>query len=164
MKVGPSVGVVLALGTDEAIPKDAAQVLKTQIFLYEADTDRLKEAYEVGNPIVADLLESYSDAEFFAKLPDLDEEAKAVTYVAAEGDIATIFSRPAIGCIPVLTVSFTANARSPKRPKERSKPSNSGTPTDASCRSHRDMPCPVGTAKRSLRALGVRSPFAPSVS
>ena len=47
MKGGPSVEVLLdlALGDDAAIAADAAEVLKTQVFLYEADTDRLKEAF-----------------------------------------------------------------------------------------------------------------------
>jgi aconitate hydratase 2/2-methylisocitrate dehydratase len=36
----------LALGNDENIAKQAAEVLKTQVFLYEADTTRLKEAFK----------------------------------------------------------------------------------------------------------------------
>jgi aconitate hydratase 2/2-methylisocitrate dehydratase len=39
----------LALGNDVTIAKDAAKVLKTQFFLYEADTARL-EAFN-GNEI-----------------------------------------------------------------------------------------------------------------
>ncbi|MEM0987231.1 MAG: bifunctional aconitate hydratase 2/2-methylisocitrate dehydratase, partial [Pseudomonadota bacterium] len=91
MKGGPSVEVLLdlALGSDEAIAKDAAEVLKTQVFLYEADTDRLKAAFESGNPIAKEILESYSEAEFFTRLPEIDEEVKVVTYIAAEGDIST---------------------------------------------------------------------------
>ena len=48
MKGGPSIEVLLdlALGNDEATAKQAAEVLKTQVFLYDADTARLKEAYE----------------------------------------------------------------------------------------------------------------------
>ncbi|CAE7778017.1 acnB, partial [Symbiodinium microadriaticum] len=71
MKGGPSVEVLLdlALGDDEAIAKNAAEVLKTQVFLYDA-------------------------AEFFTKLPDIDEEIKVVTYVAAEGDISTDLLSP----------------------------------------------------------------------
>ena len=51
MKGGPSIEVLLdlALGNDEAIALEAAKVLKTQVFLYEADTDRLEEAYKSGN-------------------------------------------------------------------------------------------------------------------
>ena len=50
MKGGPSIEVLLdlALGNDEATAKQAAEVLKTQVFLYDADTARLKEAYETG--------------------------------------------------------------------------------------------------------------------
>jgi len=89
MKGGPSVEVLLnlALGEDTQIAKKAAHVLKTQVFLYEADTNRLKAAYKSGNEIAADILRSYADAEFFTNLPDIDEEIKVVTYVAAEGDI-----------------------------------------------------------------------------
>lgn len=46
MKGGPSIKVLLdlALGSNETIAIDAAKVLKTQVFLYEADTERLEEA------------------------------------------------------------------------------------------------------------------------
>ena len=96
MKGGPSVEVLLdlALGEDADIARQAAEVLKTQVFLYEADTDRLKEAYEAGNEIAKDILVSYSDAEFFTKLPDIEEEIKVVTYIAAEGDISTDLLSP----------------------------------------------------------------------
>jgi len=96
MKGGPSVEVLLdlTLGDDTAIAKDAAEVLKTQVFLYEADTDRLKAAYEAGNEIAKDVLESYAKAEFFTKLPDIEEEIKVVSYVAAEGDISTDLLSP----------------------------------------------------------------------
>ncbi|MEL7213174.1 MAG: bifunctional aconitate hydratase 2/2-methylisocitrate dehydratase [Pseudomonadota bacterium] len=96
MKGGPSVRVLLdlALGDDAAIATDAAEVLKTQVFLYEADTDRLKEAFDAGNPVAKDILESYAEAEFFTKLPELDEEVKVVTYIAAEGDISTDLLSP----------------------------------------------------------------------
>ena len=96
MKGGPSVEVLLdlALGDDAAIAADAADVLKTQVFLYEADTDRLKTAYAAGNAVAKDILESYSDAEFFTNLPDIDEEIKVVTYIAAEGDISTDLLSP----------------------------------------------------------------------
>lgn len=96
MKGGPSVEVLLdlALGDDAQIARDAAEVLKTQVFLYDADTDRLKAAYEAGNEIAKDVLESYAQAEFFTKLPDIDEEIKVVTYVAAEGDISTDLLSP----------------------------------------------------------------------
>ena len=67
MKGGPSIEVLLdlALGSDEAKARAAAEVLKTQVFLYEADTDRLKSAFESGNDIAKDIIESYAQAEFF---------------------------------------------------------------------------------------------------
>ena len=96
MKGGPSVGVLLdlALGDDMATAEPAAAVLKTQVFLYEADTDRLKAALEAGNEIARDIIESFSKAEFFTNLPDIDEEIKVVTYIAAEGDISTDLLSP----------------------------------------------------------------------
>ncbi|WP_170759059.1 bifunctional aconitate hydratase 2/2-methylisocitrate dehydratase [Ruegeria lacuscaerulensis] len=96
MKGGPSVEVLLdiALGADQVLSVQAAEVLKTQVFLYEADTDRLKEAFEAGNKIAAEILKSYSKAEFFTKLPDVDEEIEVVTYIAAEGDISTDLLSP----------------------------------------------------------------------
>jgi len=96
MKGGPSVEVLLdlALGDEVSIAKDAAEVLKTQVFLYEADTDRLKTAYNAGNEIVRDILESYAIAEFFTKLPNIESEIKVVTYIAAEGDISTDLLSP----------------------------------------------------------------------
>lgn len=96
MKGGPSVEVLLdlALGADATIAGKAAEVLKTQIFLYEADTDRLKTAYEAGNTVATDILESYAKAEFFTKLPDIEEEIKVVTYIAGEGDISTDLLSP----------------------------------------------------------------------
>ncbi|MEM7300658.1 MAG: bifunctional aconitate hydratase 2/2-methylisocitrate dehydratase [Pseudomonadota bacterium] len=96
MKGGPSVEVLLdlALGDQSEIARKAAEVLKTQVFLYEADTDRLKEAHDAGSVIATDILNSYSDAEFFTKLPDIDEEIEVVTYIAAEGDISTDLLSP----------------------------------------------------------------------
>ena len=96
MKGGPSIEVLLdlALGNDEAIATQAAEVLKTQVFLYDADTARLKEAFENGNAIAKNILESYAKAEFFTKLPEVAEEIKVVTYIAAEGDISTDLLSP----------------------------------------------------------------------
>ena len=96
MKGGPSVRVLidLAFGADGQIAAEAAEVLKTQVFLYEADTDRIEQAYKAGNPIAKDILESYAQAEFFTKLPDIDEEIQVVTYIAAEGDISTDLLSP----------------------------------------------------------------------
>jgi len=96
MRGGASVEVLidLALGDDPAIAKQAAEVLKTQVYLYEADTDRLTAAYKAGNGVAKDILESYAKAEFFTKLPDVDDEIKVVTYIAAEGDISTDLLSP----------------------------------------------------------------------
>ena len=96
MNGGPSVEVLLDLALDPSllIAQDAADVLKTQVFLYEADTDRIKKAYEDGNIIAKEILESYSKAEFYTNLPDIDEEIKVITYVAAEGDISTDLLSP----------------------------------------------------------------------
>jgi aconitate hydratase 2/2-methylisocitrate dehydratase len=96
MKGGPSVAVLLdlALGDDAGIAKAAAEVLKTQVFLYDADTDRLEDAYKAGSAVAKDILKSYADAEFFTKLPDIEKEIKVVTYVAAEGDISTDLMSP----------------------------------------------------------------------
>ena len=96
MKGGPSVDVLLdlALGDDAEIAAQAAAVLKTQVFLYEADTARLKAAFEAGHAVARDILESYAAAEFFTKLPEIDEEIKVVTYIAAEGDISTDLLSP----------------------------------------------------------------------
>lgn len=96
MKGGPSIEVLLdlALGNDPAIAKEAAKVLKTQVFLYEADTNRLKEAFNSGNEIAQEIIESYAKAEFFTKLPEVAEEIKVVTYIAGEGDISTDLLSP----------------------------------------------------------------------
>ncbi len=96
MKGGPSVDALLdlALGNDAAVAQNAADVLKTQVFLYEADTDRLTAAYKAGNTVAKELLESYAQAEFFTKLPDIEEEIKVVTYIAAEGDVSTDLLSP----------------------------------------------------------------------
>ena len=96
MKGGPSIDVLLglALGNDLAIATEAAKVLKTQVFLYEADMELLENAYKAGNSIAKDLLESYAQAEFFTKLPEVDEEIQVVTYVAGVGDISTDLLSP----------------------------------------------------------------------
>lgn len=96
MKGGPSIEVLLdlALGNDAAIPEAAAKVLKTQVFLYEADTDRLIEAFKSNNAIAKEILESYAKAEFFTKLPEVADEVKVVTFIAGEGDISTDLLSP----------------------------------------------------------------------
>ncbi|CAM1364284.1 Aconitate hydratase [Tenacibaculum soleae] len=96
MKGGPSIEVLidLALGDNKTIANQAAKVLKTQVFLYEADTDRLEEAYKNGNEIATDIIESYAKAEFFTKLPEIEEKIEVVTYVAGVGDISTDLLSP----------------------------------------------------------------------
>ena len=96
MKGGPSIEVLLdiALGNDLSKAEAAAEVLKTQVFLYEADTERLEAAFKSGNAIAKTIIESYAKAEFFTKLPDLPEEIKLVTFVAGIGDISTDLLSP----------------------------------------------------------------------
>ena len=96
MKGGPSVEVLLdlILDAEESIAQKAGEILKTQVFLYEADTERLRKGFTSGNKVVRDILESYSKAEFFTKLPDIEKEIKIVTYIAAEGDISTDLLSP----------------------------------------------------------------------
>lgn len=96
MKGGPSIEVLLdlALGNDAGIAKQAADVLKTQVFLYDADTARLKEAFEKGNAIAREILESYAKAEFFTELPAIAEEIEVVTFIAGIGDISTDLLSP----------------------------------------------------------------------
>ena len=96
MKGGPSIKVLLDIALDNDVPysQQAGEVLKTQVFLYESDTNRLKKSYKSGNTIAKEILKSYSKAEFFTKLPDIDKKIKVVTYVAAEGDISTDLLSP----------------------------------------------------------------------
>ncbi|MEL6915359.1 MAG: bifunctional aconitate hydratase 2/2-methylisocitrate dehydratase [Pseudomonadota bacterium] len=96
MKGGPSVEVLLdvALGDDAEIAGMAAAVLKTQVFLYDADMARLSAAHEAGNDHATAILESYAEAEFFTQLPDVEETVDVVTYIAAEGDISTDLLSP----------------------------------------------------------------------
>ena len=96
MKGGPSVKVLLdfALGEDIVLSTKALDILKTQVFLYDADTSRIEEAFKKGNNIAKQLLESYAKAEFFTNLPEIEEEIEVVTYVAAEGDISTDLLSP----------------------------------------------------------------------
>ncbi|MFN5844846.1 MAG: bifunctional aconitate hydratase 2/2-methylisocitrate dehydratase [Flavobacteriia bacterium] len=96
MKGGPSIEVLLdlALGNDAGVAKGAADVLKTQVYLYDADMERLKDAYDHGNAIAKEILESYAKAEFFTKLPEVPEAIKIVTFIAGEGDISTDLLSP----------------------------------------------------------------------
>ena len=50
--------------------------------------------HKAGNEVMKDILVSYSNAEFFTKLPDIEEEIEVVTYIAAEGDISTDLLSP----------------------------------------------------------------------
>ncbi|WP_299619962.1 bifunctional aconitate hydratase 2/2-methylisocitrate dehydratase [uncultured Tenacibaculum sp.] len=96
MKGGPSIEVLLdlALGNDSSIAEEAAKVLKTQVFLYEADTQRLENAMKDGNSLAKGIIESYAKAEFFTELPEVDEEIEVVTYIAGVGDISTDLLSP----------------------------------------------------------------------
>lgn len=96
MKGGPSIEVLLdlALGNDANIAKQAGDVLKTQVYLYDADTDRLKAAFNEGNTIAKSIIESYAKAEFFTSLPEIPETIKVVTFIAGEGDISTDLLSP----------------------------------------------------------------------
>ena len=96
MKGGPSIEVLLdlALGDDAVVSAPAAEVLKTQVFLYDADTTRIEAAFKTGNAVAKALLESYANAEFFTKLPAIEEKIEVVTYIAGEGDISTDLLSP----------------------------------------------------------------------
>ena len=96
MKGGPSIKVLLdiALESTNANAKSACEVLKTQVFLYEADMERLVNAHKEGNKIALELLESYAKAEFFTKMPELPEKIELVTFVAGIGDISTDLLSP----------------------------------------------------------------------
>ena len=101
MKGGSSIAVLLDLALldsdkpeDASVAAQAAAILKTQVFLYDADTSRLEVAYKAGNAIAKELLESYAEAEFFTKLPNVAEKIEVVTYIAGEGDISTDLLSP----------------------------------------------------------------------
>jgi aconitate hydratase 2/2-methylisocitrate dehydratase len=96
MKGGPSIKILLdlALADNINISKEATKVLKTQVFLYDADTERLKVAYNNGSDVAKEILKSYAKAEFFTKLSEVEEEIKIVTYIAGIGDISTDLLSP----------------------------------------------------------------------
>ncbi len=96
MKGGPSIRVLIdiALSKNEHIAKKSSAILKKQVFLYDADTDRLAKAFKQGNKIAKDILQSYSNAEFYTSLPEVKEEIEVVTYIAAEGDVSTDLLSP----------------------------------------------------------------------
>ena len=58
MKGGPSIEVLLdlALEKDSIHANQALNILKTQVFLYEADMERIEKAYKKGNSIAEELL------------------------------------------------------------------------------------------------------------
>ncbi|MFL2591122.1 MAG: bifunctional aconitate hydratase 2/2-methylisocitrate dehydratase [Flavobacteriaceae bacterium] len=96
MKGGPSVKVLLdvaleSIGTHSQM---ACEVLKTQVFLYDADMERLVNAHKKGNKIALELLESYAKAEFFTRMPEVPEKIEIVTFVAGIGDISTDLLSP----------------------------------------------------------------------
>ncbi len=96
MKGGPSIEVLLdlALGEDDHLAKKASNTLKTQVYLYESDMDRLAKSLKSGNKNAKDILKSYANAEFFTKLPELPEKIELVTFIAGIGDISTDLLSP----------------------------------------------------------------------
>ena len=96
MKGGPSIEALLdlALGADAGVAVQAAAVVKTQVYLYDADMAKLGDAYRAGNAVAQDILQSYAKAEFFTNLPEIEDEIKVVTFIAAEGDISTDLLSP----------------------------------------------------------------------
>ena len=82
----------MALSDQASTAKEAAEVLKTQVFLYEADMEKLETAFNDGNEIARRY--DYAEAEFFTKLPEVSEKIEVVTYVAGEGDISTDLLSP----------------------------------------------------------------------
>ena len=96
MKGGPSVKALidLVLDDNQLIVKKAAQCLKSQVFLYEADVSRLEKAFKKSNEVVIDIFKSYAKAEFFTHLPEVPEEIEVVTYIAGIGDISTDLLSP----------------------------------------------------------------------
>ncbi len=96
MKGGPSIKVLidLALNDNTNLVKKAVKILKNQVFLYESDIERLETAYKKGNAAAKDILTSYSKADYFSKLPEIEKEIKIVTYIAGEGDISTDLLSP----------------------------------------------------------------------
>lgn len=97
MKGGTSIQVLLDLVIEQKdfdIAKKAAEVLKTQVYLYEADVARLENAFKQGCPISKEIFESYAQAEFFTKLPEPEEKIDIVTFIAGTGDISTDLLSP----------------------------------------------------------------------
>ena len=113
MKGGPSIEVLL----DLALETDAgtcwyrsAPCSETQVFLYEADFARLEQAFADNNPLARAVLESYAAAEFFTKLPEVEEEIEVVSYIAGVGDISTDLLSPGSDAHSRQTVNCTVSA------------------------------------------------------
>ena len=96
MKGGPSIEILidLALGDNVENSRQAVDILKSQVFLYEADMNRLEKAYLDKNVAAEEILKSYLNAEFFTNLAPVKEEIEVVTFVAGIGDISTDFLSP----------------------------------------------------------------------
>ncbi len=96
MKGGPSIEALIDLAFYQKSnhSNQALNVLKTQVFLYDNDMNKIKKAYMKGNKLAKKLLVSYSKAEFFTKLPEIPEKIDIVTYVAGIGDISTDLLSP----------------------------------------------------------------------
>ena len=96
MKGGPSVSVLLdiALGSNDSLARQATDVLKTQVFLYDADTKRLEDAFKIGNKFAIEIIKSYAQAEFFTNLPEVEEKIEIVTFITGIGDISTDLLSP----------------------------------------------------------------------
>ena len=96
MKGGPSIEILidLALGDNKENSRQAVDILKGQVFLYEADMNRLEKAYLDKNVAAKEILTSYLNAQFFTNLPLVEEEIEVVTFVAGIGDISTDFLSP----------------------------------------------------------------------
>ena len=96
MKGGPSIEILidLALGDNVENSRQAVDILKSQVFLYEADMNRLEKAFLDKNVAAEEILKSYLNAEFFTNLAPVKEEIEVVTFVAGIGDISTDFLSP----------------------------------------------------------------------
>ena len=66
MKGGPSIEILidLALGDNKENSRQAVDILKGQVFLYEADMNRLEKAYLDKNVAAKEILTSYLNAQF----------------------------------------------------------------------------------------------------
>ena len=109
MKGGQSIKVLLdlAFSNNKNIASKAGKVLKTQVFLYESDTKKLRNAFEEGNKIAKEIIESYSKAEFFTKLPEIDEEREHPAFISGNKTFLfglINFAVSAMKCTPAITI------------------------------------------------------------